>query len=379
MTPSFPVAARRVVVDVVVTDRDGAPVAGLTAADFEVSEDGKPQAVVSFEEIGATAAVAEPGKAPVASPEARPPVVPRPSRLHVIALDDVNLTPYKMSRAKAAAAAFLRALPLDDRVLLVPTSSGQGKLSNSAESREELVAMLRDVPAGHLPDMSVDRVSDFEAMMIYVLRDPETEARVKQRISKRSASSLSVAAIAGETWMRAASRIQTTLRTLDRVIAAVAAEKGRKSIVLVSEGFVLSPRSDDFRAVTQAAMQANAVFYFLDARQMVLGASEYPIESIVLGTNQVAIALADQAGDTAGAEALAEDTGGFSIRNSNDLAGGLRRIAAESRAYYLVGYDPAKEPDGRYRKIKVRVQRKDVRVRARKGYYADVATASRAR
>jgi VWFA-related protein len=120
-------------------------------------------------------------------------------------------------------------------------------------------------------------------------------------------------------------------------------------------------------------MRANAVLYFVDARQMVLGASEYPVDSNDLGTNQVAIALADLAGDVAGAEALAEDTGGFSIRNSNDLAAGMRRVAAESSAYYLVGYDPAKEPDGKYRKIRVRVKRKDVRVRARKGYYADAA------
>ncbi len=371
--PSFPATARRVVVDVVVTDGAGVPVTGLTPADFEVSEDGRAQAVVSFDEIGAPEPAAAPEQTLVAPSESAPAVPSRPSRLHVVALDDVNLTPCKMSRAKAAVAAFLQALPPADRVLLVPTSSGEGKLSNSAESREDLVGMLRDLPARYLPDLSPDRMSDYEAMMVYVLRDREMEERVRQRISVRAASGLSVAAIAGNTWMRAESRIRTTLRTLDRVIGTVAAEKGRKSIVLVSEGFVLAPRSDDFRALTQAAMRANAVFYFLDARQMVLGASEYPVDSNSLGSNQVAIALADQAGDTAGAEALAEDTGGFSIRNSNDLAGGLRRIAAESRAYYLVGYDPAKEPDGKYRKIKVRVKRKDVRVRARKGYYADGA------
>ena len=373
-TPSFPAAARRVVVDVVVTDREGVPVTGLTAADFEVSEDGRAQTVASFEEIGAPSAATDSGPASSTAREAVPAIAPRPSRLHVVALDDVNLTPSKMSRAKAAVAAFLRALPPDDAVLLVPTSSGEGKLSSSAESREDLVEMLRGLPAGYLPDLSPDRMTDYEAMMVYVLRDPEMEERVRRRISVRAASGLSVAAIAGNTWMRAESRIRTTLRTLDRVIGTVAAEKGRKSIVLVSEGFVLAPRSEDFRQVTQAAMRANAVFYFLDARQMVLGASEYPVDSNSLGSNQVAIALADQAGDVAGAEALAEDTGGFSIRNSNDLAGGLRRIAAESRAYYLVAYDPTKEPDGKYRKIRVRVKRKDVRVRARKGYYADEGT-----
>ena len=49
--PSFPVRAARVVVDVVVTDRDGVPVAGLSAADFEIAEDGHRQRIVSFEAI----------------------------------------------------------------------------------------------------------------------------------------------------------------------------------------------------------------------------------------------------------------------------------------------------------------------------------------
>jgi hypothetical protein len=72
-----------------------------------------------------------------------------------------------------------------------------------------------------------------------------------------------------------------------------------------------------------------------------------------------------------GAESLAADTGGFSVKNTNDLAKGVQRIAEESRSYYLLGYNPANQArDGRFRKIQVKVAGKDLRVRYRKGYYA---------
>ena len=86
---------------------------------------------------------------------------------------------------------------------------------------------------------------------------------------------------------------------------------------------------------------------------------------------------------TEGSESLAADSGGFTVRNSNDLAGGLRRIADETRAYYLLGYNPTNTArDGAFRKIEVKVRgRRGLDVRARRGYYApsdrDVAPAAR--
>ena len=54
---------------------------------------------------------------------------------------------------------------------------------------------------------------------------------------------------------------------------------------------------------------------------------------------------------------LAADSGGFTVRNSNDLAAGLKRIADETRAYYLVGYNPTNTArDGAFRKIEVKVR-----------------------
>ena len=66
--------------------------------------------------------------------------------------------------------------------------------------------------------------------------------------------------------------------------------------------------------------------------------------------------------------ALAEGTGGFSIFNTNDLLGGLQKIAKEQDQYYLLGYAPADSPDGSCHVLKVKVDRGGTAVRARSGY-----------
>jgi VWFA-related protein len=375
--PSFPARAERVVVDVVVTDRNGVPVTGLAAADFEVSEDGERQRIVTFEAI---ASGAPPPAGPVeaaAEPATTPGPVAGPGQFYAVAFDDVNMTPFKVHEAKAAVAAFVRSAGDDDRILFMATRTGDARVSASASSRGELLDMVRGLKAGHLPDMSPDRISDYEAMLIHVLQDAETLARVNNRIASRTGGGrMSTKASAAETYERAAARTRDSLRALERLIETIVAEKGRKSVILVSEGFILSPRVAEFRDVTQAAMRANAALYFVDARRMELGASEYAIEAWSAQAADIAKALAERAGEAFGSETLAKETGGFTITNTNDLAAGMRRIAAETRSYYLIGYDPTKEPDGRFRKIRVRVSRKGVRVRARRGYYAESPVAN---
>jgi len=80
-------------------------------------------------------------------------------------------------------------------------------------------------------------------------------------------------------------------------------------------------------------------------------------------------AFQDALFESAGTQALAEDTGGFSVRNTNDLAAGAQRIAAESRVFYLLGLHPLPGKSARdWRKLRVEVKRPGLRVRARRGY-----------
>jgi hypothetical protein len=112
--------------------------------------------------------------------------------------------------------------------------------------------------------------------------------------------------------------------------------------------------------------------YFLDTRGLgglpTYTSAEFgpPIDNQDIGAMFVESLEASE-----GAEALAADTGGFTVKNTNDLVSGIKRIAAESQSYYLVGYNSTNtERDGRFRKIQVKVAGKGLRVRARKGYYA---------
>lgn len=75
-----------------------------------------------------------------------------------------------------------------------------------------------------------------------------------------------------------------------------------------------------------------------------------------------------------GLRTIAENTGGLAVVETNDLAGGLRRIVNDVSAYYLIGYSSTNAvQDNRYRRIEVKVAAPDVRVRARRGYVAGPA------
>jgi VWFA-related protein len=65
---------------------------------------------------------------------------------------------------------------------------------------------------------------------------------------------------------------------------------------------------------------------------------------------------------------LADGTGGFVILNTNDLLGGLERIAKDQNQYYLLGYKPAISAEGSCHALKVKVERGGTNVRARSGY-----------
>jgi hypothetical protein len=156
-------------------------------------------------------------------------------------------------------------------------------------------------------------------------------------------------------------------------LTALQGRKGRKSLVLVSNGFIYDPNLDEFKRLIEASRRANTAIYFLNGR----GLEGLPLElsadmSAPLPAQDIGFTFSQAEEETEGSQSLAADSGGFTVRNSNDLASGMRRIADETRAYYLVGYNPTNTArDGTFRKIQVKVPgRKGLQVRARKGYYA---------
>ncbi len=160
--------------------------------------------------------------------------------------------------------------------------------------------------------------------------------------------------------------------TIERVSTGLAGGRGRKSIVLFSEGFLRDPEDRRETAAIDASRRANVAVYFVDSRGLIgltsafqAAASGPPPEAKDVGAR----IFEETTLETGGTENLAEETGGFAITNSNDLGAGLARVANESAAYYLLGYQLSRPGSEKWRKLQVRVDRPGVKVRARQGYF----------
>jgi VWFA-related protein len=396
--PTFPSAVELVRVDLVVTDKAGRPVPGLTQADFALSEGGVSQTITSFESVSVADAPEDgsPALTHFASTNFGP--EPRRARTFVVMFDDVHLTPTQAHTAKGAVAEFLRkGTGAGDRVTLIASGGGAWWNARMPEGREQLMAILKRLDGRYVRDSSPDRMTEFEAMRIEVYQDQDVSLRVQRRFDvygtkgrERGQNSVSredlgkssltgiidmdVRSRAAEAYHLANSRNKITLKAMARALTALAGTPGRKAMVLISQGFVFDPELAEMKQVVEASLRSNAPIYFVDTRglqglpESFTAAFGPPIDS----QDTVAV-LADITRDAEGTEALALDSGGFVVKNSNDLAGGIQRVSSESRTYYLLGYNPSDvRRDGKFRKIEVKLssKRPGLKVRARRGYYA---------
>jgi VWFA-related protein len=389
-TPAPPVFAadvEQVTVDAVVTDKKGNPITDLTPADFTILEDGKPQSIANFEAIKVPdAPVDKPAPRPRVSTNRRP--EDRTGRTFVLVFDDIQMTRYQANIAKRAVAEFLTSGTREgDRVMLVATSGSAWWSTRMMAGRDELIALLKRLDGRLMPDTAPDRISDYEAMRIHAYNDTEVSARVRRRfesqgvtMSTQSSRSSSfdtttdpfVRGRASEVYFRAVTRNRLTLQIVVRLLDSLQATKGRKSVVLVSQGFIYDPNLSEFKDVVQASRRGNAAVYFLDTRGLEGLGPQFSAEfQANTDPRDLGAAILDQSLASEGSEAIAADTGGFTVKNTNDLGKGIQRIANETQMYYLLGYIPTNAArDGRFRKIEVKVARKGIVVRARRGYYA---------
>jgi VWFA-related protein len=407
--PKFPAAVEEVLVDVAVSDRDGAAVGGLRREDFVLSEDGVPQTIASFEAVEVTPGAPRDTLAPASTVSANPRAGdPTPGRTFLVVFDDLRLTPAQGESARRALQDFLRSRVEDeDRLLLVTTGGPTWWGSRVGDGRDDLQALVTSLRGRQVQAMVGDAMSDAEAYQIVVRRDAVTFEHVLRRYKRMAPGEQAplrevtglldgteclprprpsgsadmdpglVCESARSTYQQAVVRLRDTLRLLERGLAALAGVRGRKAAIVVSPGFYHDTDIDEFRRVAEASRRANTPVSFLNAS----GLPEMPVEmtaqvgGLPIQPGDISIAMSQQLLDAAGADVVASDTGGLVVRNRNDLTKGLRRIADEARRYYLIGYTPTHVArDGKYRKIQVTLapaaDRSGWEVHARRGYYA---------
>ena len=407
--PAFRSQADAITVDVVVLDKQGKPLRGLSKNDFTLLEDGKPQAVVGFEarELKRSSSAAPESAADSSGEEPGDEGAARRGRTFAFLVDDLGTQILTMEEVKKTIRRWLdeKADPRD-QITIATTSGDVWWSDNVGSGRADLEAVL-DRIQGKKPREGVkDFMTDWEAYRIAVWEDRTGASAASQGSSGASAvgpptvPTTTIPNGLGRTldrvvgrWsatgacsfdcrqravMRAEElyrfltrRVQAVLRMVQTLSRGLAGNRGRKSIFVFSEGFLNDTQQKGIDETIDASRRANTAVYFIDGKglagQYLYGADQ---PGAPQGGDLGAISMEENFLETAGMESLAENTGGASVRNSNDLLGGLDRVADESSTYYLLGYQPEKSPDGKWHKLEVKVDRPGVKIRARQGYQA---------
>jgi VWFA-related protein len=383
--PTLRASVDQVVVDVVVTDADGAPVLGLTAADFEIRERGAPQAVATFTEVSLPVVRRAPGGLPPSPGDVRSNARANDARVYVLVLDDANVALHLTPVVHRAAREFVRRYVQAGDLVAVLTTTGLGVTRQ--EPTEDLT--LVDAAIARFAGQGGDYVSTASQAKLAQARatrnaDPMTTRR--RSTTLMDDGSVDVNDDAAD---EGRERARLMLRTLENVASSFAGVPGRrKAIVFYSQGAPIAMRDSEFldlhSRVLGAAARANATIYALDPNGL-----DHPTAFDARGLEQPAGSLDPQSLQrsrdmnaavngvlvqrrmmaAAMLRTLSEGTGGTATIDKTNLDTALDRIAAESSHYYLLGYVPADaKREGRYREIEVRLKRPGLHVSARKGY-----------
>jgi VWFA-related protein len=419
----------QVLVPVVVTDREGHHVTGLTQADFRVFEDGVEQKIAAF-------SVESSGL-----PQTGIPAKGEPS----------PATPAALSAATTSAATTTAAAPQSAvrRTYMILIDTLHASFNNFVSAREALVKLFQQersagsqyvvVALGASPEMVLNVTPDPAAVLAVFQSkrfqkifldgrqgglNAEMERFRRDLNETRYACDLanmdSVFKIKCAAGIQRAPQQAQAIAELDRVltvgflrqfrslVAQLARARDRRTIVLISDGFQIEPgrealalvnaffppashclapvdvfcppnqipftSRDEFEPILQLAAASNVTIDTIDSRglygQRAFDASNPGTPVTVDG----AVGRTERDMDAANGNTLAEiaeATGGMAFHDSNNLFAGLQRAFADGRDYYTIAYVSGNANlDGKFRAITVKVRDPKAVVNAKRGYWA---------
>ena len=384
-TSVFRTNTRLVQVNVVVHDKHSQPVADLKKEDFTVLEHGKPQQISLFLMNDAAGnAVSSSPLPPHIFSNAVAARAGTPSGVTALLLDLVNTGALDQKRARDSVRAFLQQIRPEDRIAIYTLGQrGLILVHDYTTDAASLVARLHDLHNELSTSLDASTLDDDDQQDLRDLGLDDV-ADANQRAADFFTNN----------------RVVNTLTAFEAIAHHMAGLPGRKSVVWVSGGIPLQIGFDEMPetngtfsnrdrrvftpemdAAARALNDSGIAVYPVDARGL-LPAPGFGPTSRRAPPTIPSIGNANANIDTM--SELAERTGGRAAFNTNDLASAIRRAVDDGRVTYTLGYYSTDDrQDGKFREIKVTVDRPNVEVRARKGYFAmrpaDASAASRTR
>jgi len=374
--PVFRAETRLVVLSVTVTDDDGNPVEGLTAADFVVTEQGEPQEVafVEFQRMRGPATGTATGAAIVGPAE--PTVPARATTVDRPTLTEIAAPPTGDIRYQ------------DRRLLVFYFDTSAMQLADSIRAYTnaldyietkmtpaDLIAVMafRDGAVQVRSDFTDDRARLREVITLLLYND-DLDGDGIADITFGSEFGQNT----GEFVLYNTNRQLSALQTAAAMLRPL---PERKTLLLFTSGLSLrgADNQAQLRATVNEAIRANVSFNPIDARGLV---AEPPLGDATrrspggIGAFTGALAASSfnrfqQSQDSL--YALAGDTGGVAMFDYNDLSLGIVQAADRVTDYYILGYYSTHNVrDGRFRRVDVSLTGdRDVRLAHHEGYFAD--------
>ncbi len=382
------VTTNLVQVDAIVTDKTGKQVTDLRPDEFEILEDGRPQAITNFSyiETGSEAAsrLTSPpvGNAPVVAPVRLRPEQVR--RTVILVADDLGLSFESTVRVRDSMRKFVNEkLQPGDLVAIARTGAGASALQQLTTNKRQLLAAIDRIrwtfysrvginnfgPGSKPPSLTTVKGAQYTLdALSFILKGlkglPGRKSVVVFTDDFAIFPSVSDIDLKLDGSGKAGTGIDEALKKMDEML-----EKGAE---LRTRQRLTAEPGEGITKLLDRANQASAVIYMVDTRGL-------PIMSVTAEMSKAPPSMADLIGDNSlklynsqvGMRFIAEQTGGTALINNNDIDLGLQRALDDLRGYYLIGYRPSEGTFGRSRfhKISIRVKRPGLMVRSRKGFF----------
>jgi VWFA-related protein len=373
-----------------VIDREGKPVTGLTAADFELSDDGKKQTISRFEVIDLRPPAA-------ARRGVTPPAIEPAARRHWLITFDLSYASLSgLLRAREGAKAFVtRAVGNGDlaAVSTLSVDAGWRLLVNFTADRDQLSRAIDTLGVSPLAIESLDPLSF--AYEPPGRRGGGSEERIVEALRETRANANSSADDL------ARGRVNQLMESLATMARALDSVRGRKHVLFFSEGFearLIAGNAADKPSLNtagqlqlpyeaDAAAAASGEIWRVDSDArfgststraiMAQALSEFRRSDTALDTIDISGLRSEPdaswpskpGAGTDSLFAMASETGGDFVRNANRLGGELEGLVERTRLVYLLVYKPESlTKPGTFHTLQVRVKRPGTKVQARSGY-----------
>ena len=351
-------------IEVRVTDGRGQPVAGLSKEDFELSENGRPQSIATFEFV--PRAIARNAAADSRSAAERGPEPDRDasSQLSRSTFVYISIGGRRQDRQQIYNA--VKDFIDNDLAPGVLVSIDGSPFTSRRSALYEVLESMRELggpSAGGLVDtLAVDLARDIEYSDTFESLVADANAEFENALE--------------EIANRAAHYERLRMYEYIDLIRALSAYPGKKLVVLFATGLRVDEENLDIMKVLEdEAMRARVRFFVSDVRRLEAippgGDAEAPFRGNIASLNQDGLRQARQDSQD-GLWELAHRTGGKAVLNSNDFGEIFDEANRESGDYYLIGYYPDdSEQRGRLRRLKVRIGKPGLRASHQRGYYEE--------